>query len=97
MFTIRNQKTGYPIKVKTKFILILDKIISSPDNFIKPKNTKYAKINDTPKDIHSDKNILLNLIDDWKAATANTMKYNIADVPKKRPFKESLTILIRNK
>ena len=64
MFTIKNQKIGYPIKVKTKFIAILDKITSSPDNFIKPKNTKYAKINDTPNDIHSDINILLNLIED---------------------------------
>ena len=76
---------------------ILDKITSSPDNLIKPKNTKYANINDIPNDIHSDINILLNLIEDWKAATANTMKYNIADVPKKRPFKESFTMLIRNK
>jgi len=43
---------------------ILDKIISSPDNLIKPKNTKYANINDIPNDIHSDINILLNLIED---------------------------------
>ena len=43
---------------------ILDKITSSPDNLIKPKNTKYAKIKDTPNDIHSDINILLNLIED---------------------------------
>ena len=43
---------------------MLDKITSSPDNFIKPKNTEYAKINDTPNDNHSDKKILRNLIDD---------------------------------
>lgn len=64
MFTIKNQKTGYPIKVKTKFIAIFDKITSSPDKFIRPKNTKYAKIKDSPNDTHSDKNILLSLIED---------------------------------
>ena len=72
-------------------------ITSSPDNLIKPKNTEYAKINDIPKEIHSDKNILLNLIEDWKAATEKTIKYKIAEVPIKSPFKESFTILIKNK
>ena len=76
---------------------MFDKITSSPDNFIKPKNTEYAKINETPNDNHSDRKILRNLIDDWNAATEKTIKYKIADVPKKSPFKESFTILIRNK
>ena len=54
-------------------------------------------INDTPNEIHSEIKKLLNLIDAWNAATANTIKYNTPEVPNQSPFNTSLIILIKNK